>query len=163
MCMAPASMLDRLVERLQLCCSLALLPPRTVCVLRCCCKELHAARFSWAHYKHLITLDISQASATWWLWRNISSIRHLKVENASQWHTTHLLRDAKALTDFKLQSCSPVCVPPPHVALQVDQPDYEPTQFVIAPHAPVLHGWGSVAPVLFAQVVPPLAAAVVMV
>lgn len=101
----------QLLESLKLCTSLSLLSPRDTCNIRCCCKSLQALHFSWLEYKHTIVLDISKPSVSWWLWRNITSIRSLKLVKATQQQVSCLLEDAKALAAFAVQDSTLSTVP----------------------------------------------------
>lgn len=66
---------------------------------------------SWSQYQEEIHLDLSDASAYCWAWRNISSIKNLCIESATEQQLECLLRDAKVLTAVEIEDSSITAFP----------------------------------------------------
>lgn len=98
-------MMERLLEIASLCCARGFLPPKTVCMMRCCCSELRRTRVAWDAYEPLIEIDLSCPSAVGWLWQNITSNRALSLTNIppAEQMLKLLLDDGRALTSLQIK------------------------------------------------------------
>lgn len=116
-CCCSSSMLtsrnmEAFMDVLRFCNEMSLLTPKDVCVLRSTCTPLQAMHVSWLQYKGVIHLDVSDASAYSWAWRNIMSIRRLSVKSATEQQMDCLLRDAKVLTTLDIADSNISTLPP---------------------------------------------------